>query len=293
MAGSSNFVQINPTAANQQTDLVFDGYSLTTGGIGVDATLPSAWLNKAYYQSSTFVAAFAQMMANKGYVVSDADLPTLEAVLANVVTNADTKTPLVTVAYSPTPTFPASTANGFNITLAGNVTSSNFDVAPTVGQILTFVVVQGSTPYSFVPPASVNGWQQISTVPGSINIQQFIVIAGGGIWPLNTTNIPIGSSYNTASGKVVNTVYQNNNTRPIFVSVVFNLLLSVGHTAGAIAKTGVSSPTDIVAATGVGNSSGYCSVGFYVPPGYFYEVNTPIGFSGENNSLTQISWVEY
>ena len=66
MAGTTNFVQTNPTKANQQDDATYDSYSLTADGIGVDAIMPSAWLNKAWFQSSTFVAAIAAVIAAFG-----------------------------------------------------------------------------------------------------------------------------------------------------------------------------------------------------------------------------------
>src|SRR5487761_1455215 len=113
MAGSSNFLQHNPTAANQEDDSTYAGDSTRTGGIGVDQIMPSPWMNKIWYQSSTFIAAFAGALANKGYNLSDANLSTLEAVLANVLTTADTKPAQITVPFSPTPTFDCSTANGF------------------------------------------------------------------------------------------------------------------------------------------------------------------------------------
>lgn len=92
MAGSTNFVQINPTAANQQSDSTFDSYSLTTGGVGVDAILPSPWLNKAWFQSSTFVAALAAVIANfgPGYTITDTSISALQTQLLAFFNNIST-----------------------------------------------------------------------------------------------------------------------------------------------------------------------------------------------------------
>jgi hypothetical protein len=179
MAGTSNFLQHNPTAANQEDDATYAADSTRTGGIGVDQIMPSVWMNKIWYQASTFIAAFAGALANKGYNLSDANLSTLEAVLANVLTTADTKPPLVTVAFSPTPTFNAGVANGFDMVLTGNVTSSAL-VGQTVGQIITFCI-KNTGSFSFVFPSSFNGAQAIAA--NTTTIQAFIVREDGTIWP--------------------------------------------------------------------------------------------------------------
>jgi hypothetical protein len=186
MSGSTNFLQHNPGEANQENDAAYAADSLRTGGIGVDATLPSPWLNKIWYQATTFVAAFAQMMANKGYTVNDNPIATLTTVLANVLTNADLKLPLISVIFSSTPTFDASVANGFDLVLSGNVTSSTLS-GQQIGQILTFIIKQGAIAYTFVPPASINGWQPINPTPNSITVQAFIIREDGTIWPYTNT----------------------------------------------------------------------------------------------------------
>jgi hypothetical protein len=85
MAGSTNFVQINPAASNQQTDSTYDTYALTTGGIPVDSPIPSAWLNKALFQPSTFITALAAVIAafGPGYTITDTSISALETQLTN------------------------------------------------------------------------------------------------------------------------------------------------------------------------------------------------------------------
>jgi len=89
MAGTNNFLQFNPTEFNQESDVAYAADSLRAGGIPHNAIIPSPLLNKFCYQSSTMVAALAQMLANKGFNVSDADFPTLYTLLANILTTAD------------------------------------------------------------------------------------------------------------------------------------------------------------------------------------------------------------
>jgi hypothetical protein len=85
MSGTSNFIQSNPSAANQQNDATYASDSLTTGGIGVGEILPSPWLNKIWFQSSTFVAAIAAVIAafGPGYTITDTNIATLETNLTN------------------------------------------------------------------------------------------------------------------------------------------------------------------------------------------------------------------
>jgi hypothetical protein len=81
MAGTTNFVQVNPAAANQENDGTYAADPLTTGGVGVDDILPSPWLNKVWFQASTFICALAYVMANwgAGFNIVDTNLATLQA----------------------------------------------------------------------------------------------------------------------------------------------------------------------------------------------------------------------
>jgi hypothetical protein len=286
MAGSNNFTIHNPTNANQEPDSTFASDSLTTGGIGTDAILPSLWLNARWYEDSVGFFCLAQAMANKGYAVNKDNPTALEAVLANLVTNADLRQPLVAVSYSPTPVFPASTANGFELILSGNVSSSTFDVTPAIGQILTFVIVQGATPFTFVPPSVINGWVPISVVANSVNVQQFIVLEDGSIWPLNTTGGQ--KTTNTVTGsRAFGTTYTAGAN--IFVGVTGELNLGVGHTATIQAVVG-----GVIGATSsITNSSGMTYIGFFVAAGQTYQVNTGgIGPGDSGNVATVYNWQE-
>lgn len=211
MPGSSTFIQVNPTLANQETDSAYAANSLTTGGISVDAILPSPWLNKFYYQQSTFTAAFCQMMANKGYTLSDASLSTLEAVLAHVLTDADVKTPLIAVTFSSTIAFDASLANGFVVSLSGNVTASSL-INMQIGQIVTIVVQQnGVGGWTFAtPPQIVSGhWLTVRSGANAYSVQQFQKTIAGDIVRVDTADIDfaaaiavINSSLATINGQI-------------------------------------------------------------------------------------------
>lgn len=92
---SSNFIQWNPAAGNQESDASYAGDSQRAGGASNPSLFDATLANKLFFQLSTFLTAFAQSLVNKGYSpVDGSDDPpnavlNLAAVLANILTNAD------------------------------------------------------------------------------------------------------------------------------------------------------------------------------------------------------------
>jgi hypothetical protein len=95
-------------------------------------------LNKVWFQSSTFVAALAAALSAKGYTVSDANISVLQAVLANILTNADMPIP---VAKGGTGTTTPGLVAGTSIAISG--TWPNQTVASTLADPLS--VAHGGT----------------------------------------------------------------------------------------------------------------------------------------------------
>jgi hypothetical protein len=297
MAGSNNFLQWNPSQANQEDDSAYAADSQRTGGAPDGALFPSATGNKLFYQLSTFIAAFAQALANKNYSLSDSNIGMLEGVLANIVTFADLNTNLTTVNFSPTPVFNATSTNGFDFTLAGNVTSSTL-TNTQVGQTITFVIVQGSSAFSFSPPPNINGWIPINTAPNSISVQTFIVRADGTIWPteteigliltrLNSSGI---QSTQTLPSRAFSVAYPNTSGGAIIVNVTGNNPGGTGTNGrlGLVCGPSAGSMTE-VAADAQNNSAGEMFCSMVVPNGYWYQGN-PSGSFGGSCVLTH--WVE-
>jgi hypothetical protein len=83
MAGSSNFLQWNPDKNNQQTDGQYIADAMRSNG-AESGVCPSVMDNKFRYQVSIMVAALGQVLSNKGFTVSDADLTALITVLTNI-----------------------------------------------------------------------------------------------------------------------------------------------------------------------------------------------------------------
>ncbi len=173
MPGSSNFLQFNPTQANQESDAAYTADSTRTGGAGINGIFPSALANKLFYQLAAFIWALAGALADKGYILSDANPTTLRGVLANVITSADINGNLVVVSYAPSVTFNCSTNNGFQITLTGNVTASAFSNM-AVGQEITIGILQdGSGSRTFTWPVGVNNAGTPDPTPNAMSMQRF------------------------------------------------------------------------------------------------------------------------
>lgn len=184
MSATTNFQQWNPEAANQETDAEYTADAARSGGAGTGSVFASPTANKLFYQTSIFPAAFAEMLVQKNISTSDADFDQLVAALSNVLTTADQKPAQITVTFGSTLTFDCSKANGFQVTLNGNVTSSTV-VNATPGQIVTFVIIQdGTGSHTFAWPSSMTGAAPIDPTPNITNVQSFVARADGTLRPL-------------------------------------------------------------------------------------------------------------
>jgi hypothetical protein len=81
---------------------------------------------------------------------------------------------LTTVSFSATPTFDASTASTFKLTLTGNVTSSTLSNA-VAGEPINIEICQDATGgRTFVPPANVQGWVTIPSGASACIMQDLV-----------------------------------------------------------------------------------------------------------------------
>lgn len=181
---TTNFLQFDPFLNNADSDSAYLADSLRSGGITTGAILPSTLLNKAWYQWSTFVAAFCQMMVNKGYSPLDSNFANLVSVLTNVKTTADFLTSILTVTFNPTIAFNAAQTAQWWLTLTGNVTSSTL-TGQVQGQNLIFIITQDATGgRTFSWPTNITGAGAISTQANVTSIQMFDVLPNGTIYPI-------------------------------------------------------------------------------------------------------------
>jgi hypothetical protein len=122
----------------------------------------------------------------------------------------------VTVAFSATPTFDASKANFFALTLTGSVTSSTLSNA-LVGEQFAFEICQDATgSRTFVPPTNVAGFTTIPSTANVCTVQFFwfdganaqpdrVGIINGVSYPPNpsTHSVPVVTAANVITYKVI------------------------------------------------------------------------------------------
>jgi hypothetical protein len=195
---SSNFLQFNPSQINQQNDAAYAGDSTRADGAPLDSLFASELANKAFYQWSTFIAAFGQMMANKGFTVSDSVLATLVAQLTNVLTTADVRGGLVNLAYASALNLNATKSLGWQVTLTGNTT---FTISGAqVGDELTLVLIQDYAGGRTITwPANFEDALQPDSTANSVSVMSFKVRVDGTVWTARPVlsssginNTPIG-----------------------------------------------------------------------------------------------------
>jgi hypothetical protein len=178
MAGSSNFLQHNPSAANQDTDAQYSADELRAGGIGFGNIIASKFLNKVLYQASTMVAALGQALANLGYTVNDSSLSSLTA---NLTTALATAPKVVQVTGGATTTLDCSQANQLFAYFEVQLTQNTIVTVENViaGQIICVTWAQGaSATYSalFSGITIVTGEADVTILGnGGVGRQTFVV----------------------------------------------------------------------------------------------------------------------
>lgn len=81
--GSNNFLVFDENQANMVDDVTYAALDYRANGAR-QGVAPSNVHNKLFYQTSIMAAALGQLLANRGYTVSDADFDALVAVLGNL-----------------------------------------------------------------------------------------------------------------------------------------------------------------------------------------------------------------
>jgi hypothetical protein len=281
MAGTTNLIQWNPTAAGQENDAAYAADSQRSGG----ATDPSLFLaplaNKAFYQWSTFLTALFTAFANKGFTTSDSNLSTLTAQCANFLTTSDLLPALQYVNYAPSLSLNAATANGFYIkNMAGNLSIVGIP-GLTSGQLIAMYFQQDATGGHTVAYPVSNNASQPDPAPNAISVQVLawdsytsalravtpMVSTNGSFFPATVTagaltlaapgsagqvltnvgglfvprNTPTAAVPNFSTGHTFGVTYHNTGLTPMQVNVCGNLELGVAHNASAVAYIGATS----------------------------------------------------
>jgi len=175
---SNNFLQWNPGQVNQESDSAYAADSTRSGGAATSSIFASILANKAFYQWSTFVYCFTQMMANKGFAMSDAVPATLIAQLANVITTADQPV-YDTPTFSSAMALNASGVAGFFI---GPMTSNCSLTLSGLSEWneVEFMFEQNATGnFAVAFPSNMVGFAQPDGTPNSITFQKGKVYPDG------------------------------------------------------------------------------------------------------------------
>src|SRR6516164_960180 len=247
MPGSNNFLQWNPTAANQENDAAYLADSQRTGGAPNGTPFPSQTGNKLFYQLSTFVAAFGQMMSTKGYAMSDVNIATLASVLANIITAADAKPGMQNVAFSPTITLDMSAYRSFQVTLGGNVTLTIIN--GHAGDTLEIIFVQDGTGYHTITyPGTFPNPIQPDPNPGNVTTLSWLVnpvgnfdpqtpgmSSNGSLTAVRINQTPIGD-ITPAIGNFTTPAPGDTSTRAATTAWVNNLLTTTWSAGGVLSQ---------------------------------------------------------
>jgi hypothetical protein len=206
MSGSTNFQVFNPTGVNQENDLTYNNDPQRVGGVIDGQPFLAALANKFMYQQSTGIAALMDMMAAKGFVVSDSNRGTLASVLAAIQTTADSRLPLQGVSYSPTVTLNAAAYSGFQITVSGNITINFTNAIPGTEIWLMFSNDSAGGHAINIPAAVGEVWYD--TTPNAQSQLFLQVVSDGsmraltpGISATGINGTPIGQSGNPQPGR--------------------------------------------------------------------------------------------
>lgn len=146
---STNFLQFNNPANNQETDAQFAVDPQVLNGAATGAVFPSELANKLFYQWSTFITAYCESLVAKGYSPEDGAtspgtaIANLQAVLANILTQAD---------FTTFPFTPHRTTLSSNVSLSANVQATILTLS------VTFPSITGAT---FRVDARYLAWAQV------------------------------------------------------------------------------------------------------------------------------------
>lgn len=179
---STNYLQWNPTAANQEDDAAYLADSQRSGGATNPSIFNALLANKAFFQWSTFATAFAQAAVALGFNFNDTSLSTLTSTIETLLTGGAQRPALKSVAYAASLVFDASTSNGFAVTLTGNLSFTFINL--TDGQPINLAFTQdGTGSHTVTFPSNLHGWGTVDPGANNCTIQSGFVMFDGIIRP--------------------------------------------------------------------------------------------------------------
>jgi hypothetical protein len=183
MPPTSNFLQFNPGAANQESDATYLADAQRLGGFASQQLLPAVLLNKIIFQCAQFIYAFTQMKLAKGYSMMDTNAGTLQGQLANVRTNADERALLTVQAFNANPVFDFTNTDAIQITMNGNITPTFAGLG--AGRRARLILIQDGIGGRTVAYPGTMGtiFSQPDGTAGSTNIQEIQVTSDSVLHP--------------------------------------------------------------------------------------------------------------
>lgn len=227
---TTNLLQWNPTAANQESDAQYLADSQRVGGATDPSIFEAELANKAFYQWSTYLTALFQAFAAKGFTTSDSNLNTLAATCSAFLTSND----LIAV---------RSQVGGPLI--SATQASNTYGSSPTTAAIMAFTQSNSSN-YLFAAcdaQGNANFWVQASGLISASSLQlsgSITTVGGANIQGGITTSTIMASGNITGGGLISNgsaSVAGNLSTGG-FVSVGGNLTAASINSNGSIAAAG-------------------------------------------------------
>jgi hypothetical protein len=247
MPGSNNFLQFDSTLNNAYSDANYAELSQIAKGIQIGIADPMMH-NKLFYQLSTFVAAYAQVFANLGYVVNDSSISALTTVLSNTLTTNS-------LWQSFTGDFHSQTTKGFYVTAAAGQTDAPtsgdkyYLIVATTGTLVYHLAIDAATGLFYFEIYNTT-WSAWSQMPSGASGSVTAVMLATGAAIANIGYIPANKAGDTFTG----TVTAPNFSGPLTGNVTGNLTGSVtGNVTGNVSGSsgscmGNSATTTLAAA---------------------------------------------
>lgn len=172
---TTNYLQWNPDANNQETDSQYLADAQRLAGAVNPEFFDAKLGNKLFFQQTTFSKAFADAAVALGFDFNDDDLAALTTTIEDLLTGGAQRKEMITVAYGASVVFDCSLADGFVVTLTGNLSFTFTNKLS--GQPITLCFIQdGSGGHTVTYPGDCIGAGTVDGTANAVNLQGFQTI---------------------------------------------------------------------------------------------------------------------
>jgi len=181
--GTTNILQWNPGALNQEDDAAYLADSMRAAGASNPSVFEPSLANKAFFQWSAVAYALCTAFANNGLTMLDSNIAQMIANFQAIQVGAP-RALMTTVAYAASVTFNCAASDGFEVTLAGNITSLAVTGA-VFGQVVKLVFVQTSGGATVAFSGNVESPGTPDTTASATSVQLFVCLSDGNLHPIS------------------------------------------------------------------------------------------------------------